>query len=76
MRAFDPLFIILLFLFRFQLFKELADAAERLGNMLEGIAVGNADVTLAGFTEGITGDDGNSLGFEEPFAEFLRGEAG
>ena len=51
-------------------------AGKNFGNMLEGIAVGNADVALAGFAEGITGDDGNSLGFEEPFAEFLRGEAG
>ena len=60
--------IVTLFLY---LLKELAYAAEGLGDVLGGIAVGCANEALAAVSEGGAGDYCHSLGIEQPFAKLL-----
>ena len=58
----------------FQAFQKMRDATESLVDVIGGIAIGRADEALAAETEGGAGDDGDALGVEQAFAEFLGGE--
>ena len=51
--------------------EELGDPFDRLGKMVDRITVGNADIPFPAGAKGVARNNGDLLGIEQLFAEFL-----
>ena len=60
----------------FQFRKELLDAFKCFDKMVNGIGIGNTNISFSAFAEGISGNNGDLFAAQKPFAKFLGGKPG